>query len=206
MPRTCTRCKREKSIDSFCVGEFYKEGISRWCKECTSRQKEYRVLTKDKQKGYRIRYKSRVKEWVSNNRGRVNYSNRKYYANNKKSINSKKARYISERRKGDELFYVKDKARTFIRFVFGRKRTYRESQMEKWLMCDTESFRKYLLSTWKKNYGTEWNGEPYHIDHIIPLATAKTEEEVIRLCHYTNLQMLTPEDHEKKSIKERNGV
>jgi hypothetical protein len=29
-----------------------------------------------------------------------------------------------------------------------------------------------------------------HVDHIKPLASAKKEEELISLCHYTNLQPL----------------
>jgi hypothetical protein len=41
-------------------------------------------------------------------------------------------------------------------------------------------------------YG-KYNGElnyGWDIDHIIPLAPAETEEDVIRLNHYTNLQPL----------------
>ena len=37
--------------------------------------------------------------------------------------------------------------------------------------------------------------EKVHIDHVISLATAKTEEEVIKLCYYTNLQLLKGEDN-----------
>lgn len=47
--------------------------------------------------------------------------------------------------------------------------------------------------------GVEWIGQPCHIDHIIPLATAHTVEDVYRLCHYTNLRLLTPEDNMDKS-------
>lgn len=42
------------------------------------------------------------------------------------------------------------------------------------------------------NYG-KYNGTinfGWDIDHIIPLCNAKTEEDVIRLNHYTNLQPL----------------
>lgn len=65
-----------------------------------------------------------------------------------------------------------------------------------------EEFVKHLLTTFINNYGYEWDGkEPVHIDHIIPLATAKTEEEVIELCYYTNLQLLKAKDNLKKSCK-----
>jgi len=39
------------------------------------------------------------------------------------------------------------------------------------------------------NYG-EW-----HIDHIIPLCSATTVEELEKLCHYTNLQPLWAEEN-----------
>ena len=41
----------------------------------------------------------------------------------------------------------------------------------------------------------------WHIDHIIPMSTAETEEDIIKLCHYTNLQPLWAEDNLKKSNK-----
>lgn len=45
------------------------------------------------------------------------------------------------------------------------------------------------------NYGN-WNGVPtepntaWDIDHIIPSSSAKTEEELLKLNHYTNLKPL----------------
>ena len=36
------------------------------------------------------------------------------------------------------------------------------------------------------NHGTYW-----HLDHIIPISWAKSEEEVYKLNHYTNFQPLS---------------
>jgi len=33
----------------------------------------------------------------------------------------------------------------------------------------------------------------------VPLSTAKSEDEVLSLCHYENLQLLKPEDNIEKS-------
>lgn len=53
-----------------------------------------------------------------------------------------------------------------------------ESKFENWMSWDN-----YGLYNGEFNYG--WD-----IDHIIPLSSAKTEEEVVQLNHYTNLQPL----------------
>jgi hypothetical protein len=45
-----------------------------------------------------------------------------------------------------------------------------------------------------ENYGK--NG--WHIDHIIPLSSASTEKEIIKLCHYSNLQPLWWDDNIRK--------
>lgn len=69
------------------------------------------------------------------------------------------------------------------------------------LGCKMDEFTTYLKQTWFNKYHTEWNGQPCHIDHIIPLATARTPEDIKRLCHYTNLRLLTPKDNMAKGDK-----
>ena len=67
---------------------------------------------------------------------------------------------------------------------------------------DIDEFVSYLLQTYKDFYGYEWDRkEKVHIDHIIPICTAKSEEDVIRLCHYTNLRLLNAFDNLSKSDK-----
>ena len=55
---------------------------------------------------------------------------------------------------------------------------YIESKFDKWMTHDN-----FGLYNGTYNYG--WD-----IDHIKPLSKAITEEDIIKLCHYTNLQPL----------------
>ena len=41
----------------------------------------------------------------------------------------------------------------------------------------------------------------WHIDHIIPISSATTEEEVYKLNHYTNLRPMWGSDNIRKSNK-----
>jgi hypothetical protein len=66
--------------------------------------------------------------------------------------------------------------------------------------CGWGELRDYLES--KFTDGMTWdNMNLWHVDHIIPLVTAKTEEQVLALCHYSNLQPLWAADNLSKSTK-----
>jgi hypothetical protein len=65
------------------------------------------------------------------------------------------------------------------------------------LGCTIEEFKTYLelkFEDWMNwNNKGLYNGTPnygWDIDHIIQLATERTEEGIIKLNHYTNLQPL----------------
>lgn len=126
---------------------------------------------------------------------------REYYLRNKDTINKRMATYHRERRERDPLFKMKHNIRNLIRSSMNRYGNGKSIKTAEIVGCDIDFLCNYLFNTWEQNYTTKWNGEPYHIDHIIPLATAKTESDVIRLCHYTNLQMLKPDENMKKGNK-----
>lgn len=82
---------------------------------------------------------------------------------------------------------------------FNRRNKQKNRRSAELLGCDIDYFLAHLLKTYEDIYDVEWDGKGIvHIDHIKPLATAKTEEEVIKLCHYTNLQLLKGEDNLSK--------
>ena len=68
------------------------------------------------------------------------------------------------------------------------------------LGCTCDEFIDYIKSKFKEDMTIDNHGE-WHLDHIIPLATAKTEEDVIRLNHHTNFQPLWAFDNLSKGSK-----
>ena len=73
----------------------------------------------------------------------------------------------------------------------------KNSKTEEILGCSFKDFKIYIESKFEnwmnwKNRGL-YNGSlnyGWDIDHIIPLSTAKNEENLIKLNHYSNLQPL----------------
>ena len=104
------------------------------------------------------------------------------------------------KRREDPLYKFKDAIRNTIRRAMKTKGNKKNSKSWELLGCTFDEFRKYiedkfeLWMTWD-NHGNPIDGiiEPdksWDLDHIIPMASAKTEEEIIRLNHYSNFQPL----------------
>ena len=51
------------------------------------------------------------------------------------------------------------------------------------------------------NYGKGNNNNTWHIDHIIPISSATSLEEIKKLNHYTNLKPMWCSDNIRKSNK-----
>lgn len=111
--------------------------------------------------------------------------------------------YEKERKKHDSVFKLKKQIRGEIRHSFNRRGFVKSEHTEDIVGCTLDFLYDHLCITYRLRYGREYNeNEEVHIDHIIPLANARTREEVIRLCHWTNLQLLTPEDNLAKNADE----
>lgn len=194
--KICKKCGLEKPIEKF--RKWYSSLRNKYyyrnkCRECERKQnneynrEKYNSGGKEIDKKYHDEHKEFYREY-----------NKKYYQAHKEKINKKR----KEKKWNDRIFYLTINVRKSILNSFGRKSYKKPNKTEKITGLKNEQMTKYLLKTFKNRYGYEWNGvEPVHIDHIIPLATAKTEEEVMLLCNYKNLQLLKAEDNLKKGAK-----
>ena len=181
----------------------HKEQISKYKKEYQTkniekhRESSKKWFTKNKEKT-----KKYQKEYEEKNAEKISERKKRYREKNRDKINKRMREYTKKRKEKDELFTFKKRIRGITTKAIARKGYTKRSRSYEILGCDYEFLIKHLLYTFKNNYGYEWDKkEKIAIDHIIPLAIAKSEEEVIRLCHYSNLQLLKMKDNIIKSDK-----
>ena len=125
-------------------------------------------------------------------------NNRKWKASHREQINQ----HEKERKQLDPVYKLKHQARNTIYHSFTRTGNVKQKRCEEIVGISANELVSYLKGTYQEIYGKDWDGvEKVHIDHIIPLATAATEEDVLRLCHYTNLRLITAEDNQRKGAK-----
>ena len=173
-------------------------------------KKANKLRNKKKQKEYMKKYYQRNRDYLikcslkryENNKEEINKKHKEYYEKNKKQLMQKAKVYVRNRRTKNPIYKFKCQVRCMLNGAFYRKNFKKNHRVEQILGCDYKTFYNYLLQTFKNNYGYEWDGiEKIHIDHIYPLKYAKTEEEIIKLCHYTNLQLLKAKDNIEKRAK-----
>ncbi len=200
--KKCTCCGKEKPLNMFSNLKKSIDGKYYYCKDCKKEKskkyyqsekgikynKEYRETNKEYKKQYNKEYKKtkKYKEYK-----------KQWKKENKKHLKEKYNKYIINRRKIDLLFKLKHSIGVLIRQSIKNKGYKKNSKTIDILGCTFEEFKQYLeqqFESWMNwnNYG-KYNGEysyGWDIDHIIPLASAKTEEDILKLNHYTNLQPL----------------
>lgn len=109
----------------------------------------------------------------------------------KKNERKKERRREIEKNKmsTDPFFAFKKKLRNNIRKAILSRNYSKNSNAAKILGASWNEIYSYFESKFQPGMTWENHGE-WHIDHVIPLASAKSQEELLKLNHYTNLQPL----------------
>lgn len=175
--------------------------------ERIKKQREYYQENKEQKKNYDKTYREKnkgklqeyMRKWNQENKETIYQKRKVYNEENAEMLRTWRRENKKKRKANDPIYKFSEQIRTLINNSFRKKGYTKGTKTYKILGCDFEIFYKYLLETYKRNYGIEWDGiEKVHIDHIIPLATVNTEEEITKLCHYTNLQLLKAKDNLEK--------
>jgi len=173
LTQPCRICLNDKPNNEF---GSRSDGKNYYCKPCLSIK---RAAKRDTTKAY----------------------NKVYKQENKARLSEYHKEYQRSRYNADAEFKYTVKIRNFVAASYRRRGVKKAGKVIEVIGCTAEDFKVHLIQTALTNYGWWTDRTEYHIDHILPLASAKTRDEVTALTHYTNLQLLTPEDNMHKSSK-----
>ena len=185
--KTCCRCRLEKPSDAFANNKRQKDGLLNHCREC--HKADYQ-RTRERQLEY-------AKQWAENNKGKLKARQKQYFQDNKQELIEKNLEYRKKRRKEDPQYALVQNLRSRINAVLSQKRFTKEGSFSEMLGCTPQELVNYLESKFEAwmSWDTRglYNGQPcfgWDVDHITPLASAESIDEVKALNHYTNLQPL----------------
>jgi hypothetical protein len=207
--KICNTCFLDLSLDNFHKDKDKKDGHRNRCKECQSKYiKNYYIENTDKvkeiQKTWRKNNMESIliknKKWKENNIERHKEICKNSVKKNKDRINKYRREYEKNRKKNDAVFKLRCYLSRTISDTLREKKFSKQSKTNEILGCSFEEFKEYLETLWEPwmnwdNYGNPKDGifelnKTWDIDHIIPSSSALTEDDIIKLNHYTNLQPL----------------
>lgn len=105
-------------------------------------------------------------------------------------------KYIKDKQNPKKLMELRIK--DLIRKSLTSRKFRKNNKSYEILGCSYDEFRNHIEKQFTNGMNWEKFGE-IHIDHIVPLATAKTIDDVIALNHFTNLRPMWAKDNIKKS-------
>jgi hypothetical protein len=184
--KICIKCNFEKELSEF----YFRKDSGKYrndCKDCLNlRGKNRRKENPDNLKIY-------LKEWRKNN---PDYNSVYCKEWRVKNIGYDR-NYRKNRREIDPLFKLSQSIRQTVCNSFRYSSFRKNNKTSNILGCSYEVFKLHLENLFEDwmNWDNKglYNGElnyGWDIDHIIPLSSAKTEEDIYKLNHYSNLQPL----------------
>lgn len=216
----CNTCQTIKHTDKMCADKTKISGYRNKCKECRNKEnlakdmsqiydkkkiwyqnnkesvlaknQEYRELNKEKvleiQRLYRLK-----------NKDEHSQQKKHWYAVNRKYVIKKSLQYKQDRMKRDTCFLLAERLRN--RLYSALKNGTKNGSAVSDLGCSIEELKTYLESRFQEGMNWDnWSRTGWHIDHIIPLSSfdLTNRGELLKACHYTNLQPLWAKDNLSK--------
>ena len=213
MEKICNKCKIKKDVSEFYKRKDRGDGLAGYlckCKDC-QRTHNYNYKSnnsekyKEYMKEYREKNKEKLKDYINNwrveNVDKFKSGRKNYYKRNKEDIVKKNYQYCKQKTSTDPLYKLTRGIRALILVSFRNQFTTKSKKTIEILGCSFEEFKIHLESQFDDKMNWENQSTYWHMDHIIPIASAQTEEDVYRLNHYTNFQPLYWLDNLKKSNK-----
>lgn len=146
--------------------------------------------------------KERTKKYNSQNveerraKGRERWKNRTEEQKEKKRVTVRA--YRNKRYREDPVFRMSLLMRGSINDLFGTLNIRKGNRTEEILGLTFDKFKEHIESLFEpwmnwdnqgdKNVTAADIGKKWDLEHRIPLSSAKTEEDILKLCHYSNIR------------------
>lgn len=180
--KPCNKCQQIRPRSDFGKAKKMSSGLKGTCNPCL--------------RGPSAEYRDRNREYL---RAQAKEYAVGYRAKNLEACRARAVRYKTNKRKSDPMFRLKDALRKQAYRAFKTTGIKKGITTEALLGCSLLAAQQHLIQTCLDRYGFWLEDEAYEVDHIIPLCTAKTEEDVLRLGRIENLQLLTKRDNRTKN-------
>lgn len=207
--KICVKCNKKKIFHDFSKDKYKTDGLCTVCKDCRQIYRAgYYAKNSEKAKSDSLR-------WYYQNREEVIEKNKiRYRSNIEKNKKRRKEQYWKDpisakiavrnyngtRAATDPVYRMACRCRKRIWAALKEGGYTKKSRSFDIIGCTVSELVAHLESQFRD--GMSWdNYGKWHIDHIFPLASADTEEKVISLCHYTNLQPLWASENLSKSAR-----
>ena len=157
-------------------------------------------IEKASQAAYRAANRNKMKRateaWKAKNAVHLSeYGKRKWTENKPRALELKRERY-----KNDPVYAMCTNVRSRTAIAFSNGGFKKSSKTAELLCCTWDELKIHIEKQFVR--GMSWENKClWHIDHILPIGKAKTIDEVVALCHFTNLRPLWAEENFKKSAK-----
>lgn len=185
--KRCRRCGQEKPHALFHRSRSMSDGLHSWCVACyRAREAERRAADP---------------RLVEAARARARAYARQRYAEKKQAVLDSNARYRRNREACDPLFKATSRLRSATYDAFRRGGYTKRSKATALLGCDWPEAKARIERLFQPGMTWENHGQ-WHIDHMRPLASARTLEDLEALCRIENLQPLWGLDNIAKGARQ----
>ena len=215
--KVCSKCSKEKNVCEFGKLKSSKDKLMYSCKECNNKKSvDYRKNNPEKVLELTRNWTKKNPEWVYNrhkkyrleNPKKLNELHRNWLNNNpekrkeyRKNYKLRKHQQRKERRNVDPVFNLTNRMRCRISKYLKILNITKKNKTFDIIGCSPQFLKEHLEGRFTEGMTWDLLGQHIHIDHIIPLSSANSEEEIYKLCHYTNLQPLWAFDNLSKGKK-----
>lgn len=204
------KCKKCTAIDR---AKYYSENIEKMRDKCKKWRKNNIQKCKELSKKYQINNADKInrkkKEYYQKNKDKIKLYQKKYREKHRDELlikqkvwnkNRKNTTYFKDKYNSNDIFKLKTNIRNLINQSISLNGYTKKSRSYEILGCDWDFFKNYIESQFEE--GMTWGNHGvngWHLDHVLSISFAMTEEEVEQLNYYINFQPLWGTENINKS-------